>query len=207
MTSVPANGRVNMKFLKYGLAICALGLFTTSAWAVPAGLAPYTDNPLVEFLARQRYHLFVSTQIDTSSNDHDTLGLVGGIGYFPTEKASVGLYGSVRNSDRRFPRRMRQMIGFGLFTEYNLAPYSAVQPFGGLRLGFIDSSGHTNPTSAHAALLGGLKFAFNRNVALSISGVFNWTEDDILDYKEDDDGTFSSSDTDLGVEIGLRFGF
>lgn len=196
-----------MKFLTYGLIIGCLGMFTASASATPAGLAPYTDNPLVEFLAQQRYHLFAATQIDTSSNDHDAMSLIGGFGYFPAERVSVGLYGSLRNSDRQFPRRMKQMIGFGVFTEYNANSYGSLQPFGGLRLGFIDSSGPNNTTSTHAAILGGVKFAFNNHVALSLSGVFNWAEDDIFDYTEDDDGTFSASDTDVGVEIGLRFGF
>jgi len=157
-----------MKLLQHGLVICILCLFTAEAWATPAGLAPYTDNPLVEFLSRQRYHVFVGTQIDTSSNDHDLLGFVGGIGYFPAEKVSVGLYGSLRNSDRRWPRKMRQMIGFGLFTEYNFAPFDTIQPFGGLRVGFIDSSGPNNPTSFHTAALGGVKFAFNQNTAVCV---------------------------------------
>ena len=197
-----------MKFLQQGLIAGLCLSFALPAVATPPALAPYTDNPLVEFLSQQRYHTFVAVQADTASNDHDTLSLIAGLGYFPREKVAAGLYGSVRNSDRRLPLRMKQMIGFGLFTEYNYAPYATVQPFGGLRLGFIDSSGHTNPTSFHAAAIGGMKFAFNQNVALSISGVLNWSEDDIFDYKENmDDGTSKSSNTDFGIEIGVRFGF
>lgn len=197
-----------MKFLPHSLLVSLCLLFTLPAVATPPALAPYTDNPLVEFLSQQRYHAFVNLQADTASNDHDVLTIVGGIGYFPLEKLSVGLYGSVRRSDRLYPVRMKHMTGFGLFTEYNLAPYAVVQPFGGLRLGFIDSNGPGNPTSKHVAALAGLKFAFNQNVALSLSGVFNWTSDDILDYKQNkEDGSFTSSDTDVGVEVGLRFGF
>lgn len=198
-----------MKFLYSSLIVCLCSLVSIPALATPAGLAPYTDNPLVEFLARQRYHAFIGTQIDPSSNDHDTLGLVGGMGYFPLDKVSVGVYGSLRNSDRRWPRKMRQMIGFGLFTEYNFAPYNTWQPFGGLRVGFIDSTGPYNPTSFHTAILGGVKVAFNENVALSIAGVFNWAQDPIFDYNDNYDElrAGSGSQTDLGIEIGLRFGF
>ncbi len=197
-----------MKFLYSSLIVCLCSLVSISALATPAGLAPYTDNPLVEFLARQRYHVFIGTQVDTSSNDHDALSLIGGLGYFPVENLSIGVYGSLRNSDRLFPQRMKQLYGVGLFAEYNTAPRAAVQPFGGLRLGIIDTTGPTNPTSVHAALLGGLKFALNNNVAVSFSGVLNWTEEDILDYKQNkQDGSFSTSNTDFGIEIGLRFGF
>ncbi len=197
-----------MKFLQCSLILGFFALLAHPALATPAALAPYTDNPLVEFLSQQRYHLFLNIQADPSNNDHDTLSFVGGIGYFPLEKLSVGLYGSVRNSDRLYPVRMKQMLGLGLFAEYNLAPYATVQPFGGLRYGFIDSSGRGNPTSTHAALLGGLKFAFNQNTALSVAGVFNWAEDEIFDYKQNKgDGSFTGSQTDFGIEVGIRFGF
>lgn len=197
-----------MKFLQHGMIAGLSVLFAFPAVATPPALAPYTDNPLVEFLSQQRYHTFIALQADTASNDHDALTLIGGFGYFPLEKLSVGIYGSVRNSDRRYPSRMKQMYGFGLFTEYNFAPAAAVQPFGGLRLGIIDTTGPSNPTSMHAAALGGVKIAFNRNVALSLSGVFNWTEEDLLHYRQnEEDGSFKSSNTDFGIELGLRLGF
>ena len=196
-----------MKTLQRTIASLFLTVLVAPALATSAGLAPYTDNPLVEFLARQRYHVVLGLQADTASNDHDALTLIGGIGYYPIEQLAVGAYASVRNSDRLYPYRMKQMYGFGLFSEYNFAHTAVLQPFGGLRLGFIDTTGPGNPTTMHAAAMGGIKLAFNRNVALAVAGVFNWTQDDILDYKQSDDGTFSSSNTDLGVEVGLRFGF
>ena len=197
-----------MKFWVYHVILSVCTLLVLPVAAQPAALAPYTDNPLVEFLAQQRYHAFLSVQADTASNDHDVLSLIGGIGYFPLENLSVGVYGLLRNSDRQLPQYMRQWRGFGFFSEYNLAPQSAVQPFGGLRLGFIDLTGPGSPTTLHAAALGGIKFAFNRNVALSLSGVFNWTDEEILNYKQNlEDRSFKASNTDVGIEMGLRLGF
>jgi hypothetical protein len=199
-----------MKLQSYLMTSILFVAMATPVFAVSPGLAPYTDNPLVEFLARQRYHVVLGVQADTASNDHDPVTLVGGFGYFPMDKLSVGLYASLRNSDRKHPTEMRQMYGFGLFSEYNFAPDAVLQPFGGLRLGFIDTTGPANPTTQHAALLGGVKFSLNRNLALTAAGVLNWTKDEILDHKEsftDGNVSYSGSNTDVGIEIGLRFGF
>jgi hypothetical protein len=181
--------------------------FISTVMAAPASLAPYTDNPLVEFLAHQRYHTFAGVQIDTASNDHDAMTLIGGVGYFPTDKISLGLYASTRGSDRRFPVRMSSMTGFGVFSDYNLAPQAVLQPFAGLRVGMLDTTGPASPTSLHIAALGGLKWAINSNIRLTAAGVLNWAQEDLLDYTESDDGSYSTSNTDLGIELSLRFGF
>jgi hypothetical protein len=197
-----------MKSLKrLSVSLCLMTLCGAPVLAASTALAPYTDNPLVEFLARQRYHVVLGLQADLASNDHDALSLVAGFGYFPVSQLAVGVYGTVRNSDRLYPFRMKQMYGLGLFSEYNFAPVAAIQPFAGGRFGFIDTSGPGNPTSMHAAALGGVKIAFNKNIALSTAAVLNWTADDILDYKQSSDGTFKSSNTDIGIEVSLRFGF
>jgi len=196
-----------MKIVRSIIASLILTAIALPAFAASAGLAPYTDNPLVEFLARQRYHVLAGIQADTASNDHDVLTFIGGIGYYPAEQLALGLYASVRSSDRLLPYRMSRMYGFGLFSEYNFAPTATLQPFGGLRIGLIDTTGPGNPTSLHAAALGGAKLAISENLALSAAAVLNWAQEDLLDYEQFDDGSFSTSNTDIGIEIGLRFGF
>jgi hypothetical protein len=99
------------------------------------------------------------------------------------------------------------MNGFGLFSDYNLAPAARLQPYGGLRIGMLDTTGPASPTSLHIAALGGIKLAINPNLAISVAGVFNWTQEDLLDYTQSDNGSFEASQTDLGVEVGMRFGF
>lgn len=181
----------------------------TASFAAPASLAPYTDNPLVEFLALQRYHAFAGVQMDASSNEHDPVTFIAGMGYFPTERISLGLYASTRGSDRKYPVRMSSMNGFGLFSDYSFAPASRWQPFGGIRLGMLDTSGPANPTSLHIAAQGGMKFAITPNIRLTAAAVINWTEEKLLDYEEaqNNPGAWDAANTDLGFEIGIRCGF
>lgn len=186
---------------------CTVLLLAAGAYGAPSRLAPYTDNPLVQSLAQQRLFVEAATQIDTASNDHDTLSFFGILGTYISDSWTAGAYGSVRGSDRRFPNRMSTMYGIGAFSEYNLAPQAAVQPFGGARLGIIDTDGPANPTSLHIAGILGVKVPLTERLILSAAGILNWAEEDILDYTENEDGSFSAENQDFGLEFGLRFAF
>jgi len=185
-----------------------IALLTVVLPFLTARASTYLDNPLMEKMLIQRYHVIFATPIDTASNDHDRFSLLGGLGLCLDDHWAAGVYGSYRRSDRLFPKRMKSIHGFGVYGEYTLTPQAAIQPFAGARFGFIDTSGPSYPTSLTAAGILGARVPLSENLSLFSSLVLGWSQEELLDWTDDVENVpGSGSRTDLSVEIGLRLRF
>ncbi len=166
----------------------------------------YTSNPLVEWLVRQAFELRLDVQADTQDNKHDRIGLFGGFGWGFNESLSLGLYGSLRGSDRDLPARSSTIRGAGVYSEYSINPSATMTPVVGLRLGILTPTGPKSPTSTHIAGSAGIRAAMNDHLHLVLTATVNWTEDEILNYRRTQTG-FKADTTDTSIDLGLRYRF
>lgn len=185
----------------FGVFVCALlaGVLT-----IPTARADYTSNPLVQWALRQTFEARLDMQFDFAGNDHNTAGFLAGLGHAPSECLTVGLYGSVRGSDRAWPNRMKKIRGLGAYAEYSFLPDNAVQPFVEGRLGVLDPTGPRYPTSLHLAGIFGVRIPLNEIVHVALSGAIHWAEDKIFNWR---DSSRTGDQTDFTLDLGLRLRF
>jgi hypothetical protein len=170
--------------------------------------ADYSANPLVRTLKHQQFEVKGAAQFDFADNDHDTVGWLGGMGWRATELWTLGIYGSIRGSERRLPTRMHQMYGLGLYADVTLFAQDPWTSFAEARIGMLDPSGPFYPTSMHLAGLLGVRWALTQRMQLSLAGVAQWATHAVFNYEATADGnSFAADRTDFGIEAGMRFAF
>jgi len=182
------------------LASMLAGATTTLAQGV------YTTNPLVEWIVRQSFELRLDAMIDSQDNQHHRAGMLGGFGWGLTDSLSLGIYGSMRGSDRDQPARSSVIRGTGAYGEYSFYPSARIAPIAGLRLGILAPTGPRAPTSLHVAGSAGMRAALTDRLHLVLTGTVNWAEDPILNYRRTDTG-YKVSDMDASIDLGLRYRF
>lgn len=146
--------------------------------------------------------------VDPDGDNGDvTPGLLGGLGYYFTDRLSAGVYGSWTDADRRYPSKNSTIWGLGGFGELTFENQMNVVPYLGLRLGIEDEGGPDGATVLHAAASAGLKIYLTDVWLMTVAGTAHWADDDMFNYDEKGPGVAEMDDTNLTLDIGLRYLF
>ncbi len=138
------------------------------------------------------------------SEDGPALDLKLGAGIFVFDSFKVGAFGSVADSDN-----VRQ-YGVGLNAEYMFDTGTVLIPFVGVSLGWSESrftfarNGASQREKSDGLLVGleaGGKYFIAENIAIALSYLFEWANDDIFS-----DGD-QVEDTNHSIQLGMRFYF
>lgn len=166
--------------------------------------SPYLDNPLAQWVVRQSFEARFEIQTNFDGNENPPAAFLAGIGYQASELLTLGLYGLTRSSDRRLPKRMRGLVGFGGYTEMRLPTQGAVTPFGGLRVGLLDPKGPGYGNAFHLGAQVGVLIPLTPRLFLSLAGGAQVTQKDFFNYREKGDGRVAADNTDMTIDVGLR---
>ncbi len=138
------------------------------------------------------------------------VGLLAAFGIGIGDSWTAGVYGQFYTSDRDLPRKSEMVYGVGGFAEYAWDPDFPLQPYAGLRVGFLDPTGPLAPTLPYLGGYAGVKYALTPAIGLTAAVTYHWAgEDDgfkAYNYRRSSSG-YRADDSDLTFDVGVRFAF
>ncbi len=190
------------------ISVTACGAGLGLLFGLQASAMPYIDNPLVQWIPQQRFEMKFELQTNFDSNEDPPAAWLAGFGYGVTDTLTVGLYGSVRASDRTLPKRMKRVFGFGGYIEQRFSPLGVLVPYVGGRVGLLDSTGPGYPTALHLSGQAGLLWPLTDRLGLTVAGTLQWAGEDFFNYTDAaNEAGFRADDTDITLDVGLRLMF
>jgi hypothetical protein len=146
--------------------------------------------------------------VDPDGDNGDvTPGLLGGLGYYFTDRLSAGVYGSWTDADRRYPSKTDEIWGVGGFGEFTFENQMNLVPYLGLRCGIEDVKGPDGQTILHTAGSAGVKIYLTDVWMMTVAGTAHWADDDLFNYDEKGVGVAETDDTNLTLDVGVRYLF
>ncbi len=190
------------------LNACVAGLGLLLVPGPGASAMPYVDNPLVQWLPQQRFEIKLEMQSNFDSAEDAPAAWLAGFGYGVTDSLSVGLYGSVRESDRMLPKRMKRMYGLGGYVEQRLGEVGFLVPYLGGRVGLLDSTGPGYSTALHLSAQAGVLWPLTDRLGLTLSGTVQWASEEFFNYSSASNAKgYTADDMDITLDLGLRLMF
>ena len=145
--------------------------------------------------------------LDPDGGDEAPVGFLFGIGTSPVDRLALGVYASYVGTDRDLPRKMDKLYGYGAYAEWDLTEGYALMPYIGARAGVLNPDGASFSSVGSLAGVIGLRYDVSPALAFSCSLNVLWCSEDYFDYEKKSVTEWDANNTDVTLDLGVRYRF